>query len=82
MLSSSSGGSPRPLEPPTEPSCGWCSPAVEKGNGVQPLPEMLVLKSGLPISEGSGKQAGRTDVGELLGEGLGTEGRVYTPWSS
>lgn len=74
MLSSSRGGSP--LEVPTKPSCGWCSPAVEKGNDAQPLPEMLVPKTGLPISDGSGKHAGRTDVGEFLGEGLGSEGRV------
>ena len=73
-LSSSSGGRPQPLQLPMEPSCGWRSPAVAKGNDEQPLPEMLLLKSGSLISDGGGKQAGRTDVGEFLGEGFGTEG--------
>ena len=72
-LSSSSGGSRQPLQLGIEPSCGWCLPAVAKGNDVQLLPEMLLLKTGLLISDGSGKHAGRTDVGEFLGEGLGTE---------
>ena len=74
-LSSSSGGRPHPLQLAAEPSCGCgCSPAVVKGNEARPLPGMLLLKLGLLTSGGSGKQAGRTDVGEFLGAGLGTKG--------